>query len=208
MKNGDRMLLLMGWCLLVIGMIILICQIRYRTDQLNSRIESISHKIEEIHDPAVDPATATDAITTYATPAEPNEVEMELLECFQTPSEPQKDTESSEVDQTAPKKEEAKEEASESQGELEYVGVYELTAYAWTGNPCANGNYPTTGYTVASNFFPLGTRLYIEGMGEYVVEDRGGMADNVIDIYMGDYDTCIQFGRKQAGIFIVSGYNK
>lgn len=84
-----------------------------------------------------------------------------------------------------------------------YAGVFELTAYEWTGNTCANGNYPTTGYTVASNYFALGTVLYIEGYGTYVVEDRGGMANSVIDIYMGDYNTCIQFGRQSANVYIV-----
>ena len=65
-----------------------------------------------------------------------------------------------------------------------YLGEYELTAYAWTGEPCADGNYPSCGYTVGCNSLSLGTRIYIEGYGEYVVEDRGGMADNVIDIYI------------------------
>ena len=83
------------------------------------------------------------------------------------------------------------------------LGTYELTAYEWTGNPCSNGNYPTEGCTVACNSLPLGTRIYIEGYGEYTVEDRGGMAGNVIDIYMGDYDSCIQFGRRSASIYLL-----
>lgn len=83
------------------------------------------------------------------------------------------------------------------------LGIYELTAYEWTGNPCSNGNYPTEGYTVACNSIALGTRIYIEGYGEYTVEDRGGMAGNVIDIYMGDYDSCIQFGRRSASIYLL-----
>ena len=85
-----------------------------------------------------------------------------------------------------------------------YAGTFQLTAYEWTGNPCANGNYPTCGYTVASNYFALGTRIYIEGYGTYVVEDRGGMSSNVIDIYMGDYNTCIQFGRRSANVYILN----
>lgn len=95
------------------------------------------------------------------------------------------------------------EEEEETAIEGTYVGSFELTAYEWTGNPCANGNYPTCGYTVASNYFALGTRIYIEGYGTYVVEDRGGMSSNVIDIYMGDYNTCIQFGRRSANVYVV-----
>jgi len=86
---------------------------------------------------------------------------------------------------------------------MKSIGVYELTAYAWTGNPCANGNFPTCGYTVACNSLPMGTRIYIEGYGNYVVEDRGGMSSNVIDIYMGDTGTCIQFGRRTANVYVL-----
>lgn len=85
-----------------------------------------------------------------------------------------------------------------------YLGTYTLTAYEETGSPCANGNYPTRGYTVACNSLPLGTRIYIEGYGEYVVEDRGGMGGGVIDIYLGDPDECIQFGRRSANVYIVN----
>jgi 3D (Asp-Asp-Asp) domain-containing protein len=95
------------------------------------------------------------------------------------------------------------EEVVEEEPSSNYLGYYTLTAYEWTGNPCANGNYPTEGYTVACNSLPLGTRIYIEGYGEYVVEDRGGMSDSVIDIYLGDYDTCIQFGVQGANVYIV-----
>lgn len=83
------------------------------------------------------------------------------------------------------------------------IGTYELTAYTWTGNPCANGNYPTECYTVACNSLPLGTRIRIDGYGEYVVEDRGGMGNNVIDIYMNSYDSCIQFGRRSAEVYVI-----
>ena len=82
-------------------------------------------------------------------------------------------------------------------------GVFELTAYAWTGNPCANGEYPVEGYSVASNYYPIGTRLYIEGIGERVVTDTGGMSSGVIDLYLGDEETCIQFGRQSANVYVI-----
>lgn len=84
-----------------------------------------------------------------------------------------------------------------------YLGNYELTAYEWTGSPCANGNYPTEGYTIASNTLPIGTRVYIEGIGERTVEDTGGMSGNTIDIYMGDPGTCVQFGRQSGAVYII-----
>lgn len=97
--------------------------------------------------------------------------------------------------------EEAQQATHEARGQ--YLGVYELTAYEYTGSPCANGNMPTVGYTVACNSLPLGTRIYIEGYGEYVVEDRGGMSGGVIDVYLGDAGACIQFGRRSANVYLV-----
>lgn len=85
-----------------------------------------------------------------------------------------------------------------------YLGYYTLTAYEWTGNTCANGNYPTVGYTVACNSIPLGTTIYIEGYGTYVVEDTGGMGGGTIDIYMGDVESCYAFGVQGANVYIVN----
>lgn len=96
------------------------------------------------------------------------------------------------------------EETSYSSG-YTYVGGYELTAYEWTGRPCADGVYPSTGYTAACNDSRLWHKwVYIEGYGTYYVHDVGGMASNVIDIYMGDYDTCIQFGRQYGQVYIIN----
>ena len=85
-----------------------------------------------------------------------------------------------------------------------YVGTFELTAYCATGNPCADGVYPSVGYTVACNDSRLWHHwVNIEGYGMYYVHDTGGMSNNVIDIFMGSYDECIQFGRRSANVYIV-----
>ncbi len=66
--------------------------------------------------------------------------------------------------------------------------VYDLTAY-WTaenGHSTKSGRYATEGRTVACNSLPLYTRIYIEGFGEYIVEDIGGMEDYKIDIFFED----------------------
>lgn len=87
----------------------------------------------------------------------------------------------------------------------DFHGRFVLTAYEWTGAPCANGNFPTVGYTVACNSLPLGTRVYVEGIGERVVEDRGASwhSSNWMDIYLGDVSTCDAFGVQEANIYIV-----
>lgn len=85
-----------------------------------------------------------------------------------------------------------------------YYARYELTAYIWTGNPCADGVYPEVGYTVASNDPNLWHRwIYIDGYGTYFVHDTGGMAINVIDIFYPDYESAIEFGRREADIYIL-----
>ena len=85
----------------------------------------------------------------------------------------------------------------------QYVGTYQLTAYIATGNRCASGVYPTVNHTVACNSLPLGTRIYIEGYGEYVVEDTGGMSGGVIDVFVSDYGSAIQFGRRSANVYVI-----
>ena len=85
-----------------------------------------------------------------------------------------------------------------------YAGVYELTAYVATGNPCADGVYPSVGYTVACNDPALWHKwIYIEGYGNYYVHDTGGMASNVIDVFVGSYDEAINFGRRSATVYII-----
>lgn len=95
--------------------------------------------------------------------------------------------------------------AEEAEEELEYIGTFEATAYEWTGNPCANGNYPSEGYTVACNSLPLGTVLFIEGVGYRTVEDRGAEwhSDNWLDIYMGDESSCYEWGVREVEVYIV-----
>lgn len=99
--------------------------------------------------------------------------------------------------------EEIAEESPEE--ELEYLGTFEMTAYEWTGNPCANGNYPEVGYTVACNSLPLGTTVYIEGVGYRVVEDRGAEwhGDWWMDLYLGDVDSCYAWGVRSVDVYIV-----
>lgn len=99
----------------------------------------------------------------------------------------------------------ASEPVSDSSPEgMTYLGYYTLTAYEATGNPCANGNMPSTGYTVACNTIPLGSTIYIEGYGTYVVEDTGGMGGGTIDIYMGDVESCYAFGVQGANVYLVN----
>ena len=80
---------------------------------------------------------------------------------------------------------------------LEYLGNYQLTAYEYgTGPNSYNGKSQTLNHTVASDSIPGGTWIYIEGYGEYYVEDSGVGNPYTIDIFLGDPAACRQFGRK------------
>ena len=90
-----------------------------------------------------------------------------------------------------------------------YYASYQCTAYKSTGNACADGVYPCEGVTVASNDPNLWHKVIeISGTGTewdgiYYVHDTGGMASNVVDIFIDDYDECIEFGRRSADIYII-----
>ena len=85
---------------------------------------------------------------------------------------------------------------------MEFWCTCDMTAYIPTGNPCANGNYPQAGYTVACNTLPFGTKIYIEGWGYRVVEDRGGMPGNGIDLFVNSYDEAVNIGRQSVNVYI------
>ena len=97
----------------------------------------------------------------------------------------------------------AKEEAEKPK--MTFWKTCTITAYEWTGEKCANGNYPTVGYTVACNSLPLGTKVYIEGIGYRTVEDRGATwhSDNWMDLYLGDTASCNAWGIQYRNVYLV-----
>lgn len=89
--------------------------------------------------------------------------------------------------------------------EMTYIENWMMTAYTHTGNCCANGNYPTDGYTVACNSLPFGTEIYIDGVGYRVVEDRGpgSMGNEWLDIFVDSYDSCVQWGIQYRDVYLI-----
>ena len=80
-----------------------------------------------------------------------------------------------------------------------YLGTYYITGYDLCYSCCgktdgvtASGAYATVGRTIAaSSEFAFGTRLYIDGIGERVVEDRGGaIGGGRIDVLCNNHDEC------------------
>ena len=89
--------------------------------------------------------------------------------------------------------------------DMELLGTWRVTAYAETGYCCANGNYPTVGYTIACNSLPFGTEVFIEDVGFRTVEDRGPayLGDAWLDLYLGEYDACVQWGDQTKKVWKV-----
>ena len=93
-------------------------------------------------------------------------------------------------------------------GHLVDIGQYKITFYCncrvccgrWSGGPCANGRMPEQGRTVACGSLPLGTKIIIAGMGEYVVEDRG-VTGKHIDVYLNSHSECLKRGVQYAEVF-------
>lgn len=101
--------------------------------------------------------------------------------------------------------------------EYEYVPsltdcmLCELTYYSGpSGCYGASGRTLINGYSCASNYYPLGSIIYIESdyiSGYFSVDDTGEMSDNVVDIFYSDYSlTPTDFadaGRVPAEVWMV-----
>lgn len=88
---------------------------------------------------------------------------------------------------------------------MTYLGNWHITAYTHTGSPCANGNYPTAGYTIACNSLDFGTKVYIAGIGIRTVEDRGPgwLGSAWCDVFMGTYNECVQWGSQYRDVYLI-----
>lgn len=101
--------------------------------------------------------------------------------------------------------------SKKSKDEYEWM-YFELTAYSnhenstgkSKGHPdygkTASGAMTKEGVTIAAdwNVLPEGTKVYIDGVGERVVQDVGGaIKKNKIDVYFESEKDALNFGRKK-----------
>ena len=89
-----------------------------------------------------------------------------------------------------------------------FEGVwYCATDMGYSSNPCgASGNQLVPGFSVASDYFPFGTVLYVESeymSGTFRVDDCGVGVSNVLDFYFYDRSQ-IPEGFAQAGRIPIS----
>lgn len=100
-----------------------------------------------------------------------------------------------------------------SSGEvLSYVDVLSVEATAYCGGGTTATGTPARYGAIAvdPDVIPYGTKMYIvsdDGKWIYGVataEDCGGAINGyIIDLYFDDYDTCIQFGRRNCTVYVL-----
>lgn len=81
-------------------------------------------------------------------------------------------------------------------------------ATAYCNDPITfTGTVPEVGRTIAvdPNIIPLGSKVYIPQFNRvFIAEDTGGKIKGLrIDVYMEDYDTCMEFGFRDIDIYIL-----
>lgn len=90
---------------------------------------------------------------------------------------------------------------------------YIITAYCHCSKCCgktngitASGVKATEGVTVAMDkLMPFGTKIYIDGVGERIVQDRGGaIKGNRIDLYFDSHQEALNFGRQTKEVTILN----
>lgn len=95
--------------------------------------------------------------------------------------------------------------------------IAEVTAYTASYESCgklpshpaygitANGNKVKKGIiAVDTRVLPFGSKVYIEGLGEFIADDTGAdIIGNRIDIYMDNVNDAIKFGRQYRKVIVL-----
>ena len=93
------------------------------------------------------------------------------------------------------------------------TSLYTITAYCHCAKCCgksdgitASGEKAVEGITVAMDkSIPFGTKIYIDGIGERIVQDRGGaIKGNRIDLYFDSHQEALNFGRQTKQVTILN----
>lgn len=93
------------------------------------------------------------------------------------------------------------------------AGSFKLTFYCpctscsggW-GAGTSSGKRAAEGRTIAVDprVIPIGSRVYIEGFGDFIAEDVGGaIKGNKIDIFVNSHSRCYALGVKQANVYVM-----
>jgi 3D (Asp-Asp-Asp) domain-containing protein len=92
------------------------------------------------------------------------------------------------------------------------IGILTISAYCWCSKccgkshrPCADGLNPSVGTTsTIPRRYPLGTKLYIEGIGWRIGHDRTSRRyDHRIDIFVRTHKEAKKFGIRKVRVWII-----
>ena len=97
--------------------------------------------------------------------------------------------------------------------QMTYAGEYTIVAYCAEqyphicgGNPTTKSGEPVTpGVTVAADpdVLPMGTHIYIDGIGERVVQDTGGaIKGHKIDLAVESHQEAVAWGVQHKGVWV------
>jgi 3D (Asp-Asp-Asp) domain-containing protein len=79
-----------------------------------------------------------------------------------------------------------------------------ITAYCDSTNNMADGKRVHVGACAGPRSIPFGTKVRIERMGVYTVEDRTARRfDGRFDIWMPSRSTCIKFGKQELKVEVL-----
>ena len=105
---------------------------------------------------------------------------------------------------------EVEEPVPEPEPQMEYLGDWTISFYCnceictgqWAGGPTASGVMPSAWWTSATADLPFGTVLYVDGLGEFEVQDRG-TGYGWLDIYVSSHDEALANGLQTRSVYIV-----
>ncbi len=94
--------------------------------------------------------------------------------------------------------------------------AYTFLATAYTNDECgkepshplygitSRGTQTRHGVCAADPMIPFGTRLWVEGYGTFIVEDRGEAIKGMrLDLWMDDVNLARKFGRKRVRVVVL-----
>ena len=87
---------------------------------------------------------------------------------------------------------------------LTYLGNLKITGYTSTGSPTASGEYPYVGGVAMSSGYdlPFNTKIYIEGIGYFTINDTG-CSYGVVDVFCNSESECYNL-TSYADVYIVN----
>ncbi|MBC6679559.1 peptidoglycan DD-metalloendopeptidase family protein [Mogibacterium sp. BX12] len=98
-------------------------------------------------------------------------------------------------------------------GKKKDLGIFELTAYCACRKCTGDGDGITATGTKAESYktvavdpneIPLGSKLYIEGIGTVRAEDTGGaIKGKRIDLFIGSHQEALSFGRQKHRVYLM-----